>query len=913
MYIRLCKLPMALLCLFSLSVGQLCAQADNYKKHKNDEVEQTSTQEMTFYLVFKSHFDIGYSALARDVVHEYRTSMIDKAMDVMDKNADKLKDTQFAWTVPGWPLEQMLWDRQSPERRLRIERALKNGNLVTHALPFTTHTGTLEVEDLVRGLGYSSSLARRYNLPLPTDGKMTDVPGHTWVLPTILHHAGIKFFHFGSNPTNRVVQVPELFWWEGPDGSRVLTMFSEGYGGGVFPPDGWKHKAWLTFVHAGDNAGPPAAEEVEKVIAHIREKYPKAKIHIGKMSDFADAILAENPELPVVRGDMSDSWVHGVMSNPQATQKARRIRPLIPALETLHMQGKEWGIIPYEIDEDLASVYEKSLMYGEHTWGLADQHFIPGLVGKEWHKNYVSGLTPNYARMVESWEEHIGYIEDAEKVLRPELENELYTLAENVAQDGFRFVVYNPLPWMRGGIVNFALPTQGSIQNAYVKEVDSDRIHKLKVYGADSKRLGTFYVEDIPANGYKTFVLTKEGPAEEKTTLKGNERDGFIENQWYKVAFDKSRGCIKSIWDKVNNRELVDSRAKDGFGSYVYERYDKKQSLQYLKEYIYDGYKNSHYRITGKSSYLDDRTKGVHESARRMELYVEDHKSSIQAILVPPASVGEEKHTAGLKVTLYEDMPYIDIKLSVVNKPATEEPEAGWIALPFRTVEPEYRVGRLGSVIDPAKDLIEGSQFNYIWSNSGLMIKDKEYSIGICALDAPAFQLGDLNFMHFADKYENPRSHVYFNLFNNRWNTNFTSFWNGNLTTEVRLWVNQASADDASGLVIPAWETRLPLQVGIAACPGGKLPVVNEGVKVSRKGVLVTAYGNNPDGEGKLLRLWEETGESGFCEVSLPIRKDGVAQPVNLRGVPCGQPVKIQDGTFNIQLDGFTPASYLIY
>lgn len=321
MYMRLCKLPMALLCLFSLSVAQLCAQADNYKKHKNDEVEQTSNQEMTFYLVFKSHFDIGYSALARDVVHEYRTSMIDKAMDVMDKNADKLKATQFAWTVPGWPLEQMLWDRQSPERRLRIERALKNGNLVTHALPFTTHTGTLEVEDLVRGLGYSSSLARRYNLPLPTDGKMTDVPGHTWVLPTILHHAGIKFFHFGSNPTNRVVQVPELFWWEGPDGSRVLTMFSEGYSGGVFPPDGWEHKAWLTFVHAGDNAGPPAAEEVEKVIAHIREKYPKAKIHIGKMSDFADAILAENPELPVVRGDMSDSWVHGVMSNPQATQR----------------------------------------------------------------------------------------------------------------------------------------------------------------------------------------------------------------------------------------------------------------------------------------------------------------------------------------------------------------------------------------------------------------------------------------------------------------------------------------------------------------------------------------------------------------------------------------------------------------
>ena len=280
---KILKLSVAFLSLLFLPSGQLYAQADNYEKHKNDDVSQISNREMTFYLVFKSHFDIGYSALARDVVHEYRTSMIDKAMDVMDKNADKMKDMQFAWTVPGWPLEQMLWDRQTPERRLRIERALKNGNLVTHALPYTTHTGTLELEDLVRGLGYSSSLARTYGLPLPTDGKMTDVPGHTWVLPTILHHAGIKFFHFGSNPTNRVVKVPTLFWWEGPDGSRVLTMFSEGYGGGMFPPEGWKLKSWLTFVHAGDNAGPPTAEEVEKVIAHIKEKYPNAKIRIGKM------------------------------------------------------------------------------------------------------------------------------------------------------------------------------------------------------------------------------------------------------------------------------------------------------------------------------------------------------------------------------------------------------------------------------------------------------------------------------------------------------------------------------------------------------------------------------------------------------------------------------------------------------
>ena len=74
---------------------------------------------------------------------------------------------------------------------------------------------------------------------------------------------------------------------------------------------------------------------------------------------------------------MSDSWVHGVMSNPKATSLARRVRPLIPALETLHTQEKNWGIMTYEIDKDLAYIYDQSLMYGEHTWGFGKSAFCP--------------------------------------------------------------------------------------------------------------------------------------------------------------------------------------------------------------------------------------------------------------------------------------------------------------------------------------------------------------------------------------------------------------------------------------------------------------------------------------------------------------------------------------------------------
>ena len=127
------------------------------------------------------------------------------------------------------------------------------------------------------------------------------------------------------------------------------------------------------------------------------------------------------------------------------------------------------------------------------------------------------------------------------------------------------------------------------------------------------------------------------------------------------------------------------------------------------------------------------------------------------------------------------------------------------------------------------------------------------------------------------------------------------------------MWVNDKNSDDESGLITPAWETRLPLQVGIATTPSGKLPTSHEGLKVSQKGVLVTAYGDNPDGEGLLLRLWENTGKEGTCTVTLPTKNDGIAQPVDLRGVPSGMPIQIQKGKFTVDIRKFAPASFLIY
>jgi alpha-mannosidase len=61
-------------------------------------------------VVFKTHFDIGYTDMATNIVQRYRTTMIDQALDVVDQNRNLPPQQQFAWTLAGWPLYKILQD-----------------------------------------------------------------------------------------------------------------------------------------------------------------------------------------------------------------------------------------------------------------------------------------------------------------------------------------------------------------------------------------------------------------------------------------------------------------------------------------------------------------------------------------------------------------------------------------------------------------------------------------------------------------------------------------------------------------------------------------------------------------------------------------------------------------------------------
>jgi hypothetical protein len=266
-----------------------------------------------------------------------------------------------------------------------------------------------------------------------------------------------------------------------------------------------------------------------------------------------------------------------------------------------------------------------------------------------------------------------------------------------------------------------------------------------------------------------------------------------------------------------------------------------------------------------------------------------------------------------LDAMIYPDQPYVDLEFSIWNKKPDPWPEAGWLCLPFNVQDPTFRLGRLGSVIDPAKDAQRGSNFEVFCLSSGMTITGPDgKGVGLYPIDSPLVSIGQPGLYQYSREFGSREPVVFVNLFNNVWGTNFQQWNDGPGQSRVRIWAVEGKGIEAD-LITPSWEARSPCQAAYFDGPAGKLPPSQSGIELSRKGVLVTAFGLNPDGDGILLRLWEQAGEDAICRVRLPGGMDvKQAQPCDLRGRPRGEPLPVRDGSIEVPLRHFAPASLIL-
>ncbi len=864
-------------------------------------VQKNSVDEVV--IVFKMHFDIGYTDWAESVLQKYATSMMDETLQSVRETEILPEEDQFVWTLPGWPMKYML-ENTSEDHKQALDTALRRGRFKVHALPFTFETESSDLETLVRGMDFSSRINRKYGFALPRGAKLTDVPSHSWVLPTLLTQAGVKILHIGCNPGSKSPDVPTLFWWEGPDGSRLLTFnWAEYYGSGVLPPANWPYKTWLAMIHTHENTGAPKPEEVAAVLKEAREKLPNAKIRIGQLEDFYDALMRENPELPVIRGDMPDTWIHGYMSMPREVKKNKSLQRSIYVEEALNTQLRQWGLDAEPVISYIDKAIEQTLLFDEHSFGLAMSHGHQASwkYGDDFWQERAQG---KYDFIETSWYEKEDRIHHAERLVIPSLRKDLRRLASQIAVEGKRVMVYNPLPWKRSGQVDLFM-------DVYMKG--------FKVYGLRDEETGeviladnegndlSFYAQNVPSLGYKTYsVLTEPIKVPERKSSIHEEED-VIENDFFLIKINRENGSLLSVWDKHLQKEMVDTKGTYGFCEYVHEKFGAAEIERYNNSYVKPGQHG--WADQEMTRPVDKSLKYTMQRGTVQHIKYEKNAHAVKATVFCRTEADDDYL---LSYTLEDNSPYVKIGWCLRNKPAEPQPEAGWLAFPFKVGQPTFRLGRIGSIVNPATDFVKNTNHDYYFVNTGLAVLNHQGDgFGLNTPNAPAVSLDRPGLFRFSSDFVPEQPNVFVNLFNNQWGTNFTEWIEGGLSAQIYLW-SIFSYENEKSLITPTEETRVPLMGVYWDGKAGNLPSLKSGISLSRKGILITAYGPNRDGKGDILRLWEQTGESGKCTISFPEKTYQKAQPCNLRGEPIGEPIEIEQLQLHVEVNAYQPLSLIL-
>jgi alpha-mannosidase len=173
---------------------------------------------------------------------------------------------------------------------------------------------------------------------------LPDVFGYAWNLPQLIVEAGLKYFFTIKISWSQYNRLPyDTFWWQGLDGTRVLTHFSptpernapaSTYNAYATPADvlkSWQNfqqkelsQALLMSFGFGDGGGGPTREMLE----NIREmaSFPAMpRVHHDTALSFFQKIETELDErLPVWNGELYLEYHRGTYTTQSRNKRANR-------------------------------------------------------------------------------------------------------------------------------------------------------------------------------------------------------------------------------------------------------------------------------------------------------------------------------------------------------------------------------------------------------------------------------------------------------------------------------------------------------------------------------------------------------------------------------------------------------------
>jgi hypothetical protein len=812
----------------------------------------------TIALIPHEHLDVGFTDYPAKVA-ELHSQSIDQAMGLIKKTPD------FRWTLDGsWVADQYLNGR-SPEAREQFFEHVRDGSIVIPPEFANQHTGNASWEALARSLYGEHNLAREYKLPIADAAQIVDVPSYTWGYASLLHDAGIKYFIAASNSWRAPVMLlgrwneKSPFYWEGPDGGRVLMWYSRAYlqahtlFGGPWRMESIRdslpvflqaytrpdYTASTAIIFGTQLENTPLAGEQSEIVASVSREYAWPKFEFSTVHSAMQRIEREwKGDIPMVRGDFGPYWEDGYGSDAAHTAIHRENQHRIVTAEIM---GAAVSSIDSRVRPDKAMLndaWRNELLYDEHTW------------------TYVGATTqPEHHQSEDQIALKRSRVTRARDDINESIQREWAQLEALVKTSDNSIAVFNSLNWVRSGIVETDLPDGTALVDSSTgNEVPMEILRKgkgisLPGFGPGNVRV-RFLAAAVPAVGYKLFTIksiAKERAA--SVNIRGNILGNVLENDFYRVTLDPSSGAIASVFDKQLGRELVDASSPYKFGQYLYVTGG-------------DSYpENSLYRF---GAGLKPPALTVHGASSGTLLSAKNTPIGIVATLGSSAPNSPAIQT---EILLPNSRKEILITYHL-HKGRVLTRESAYIAFPFSVSTPTFTYGSQAAWVNPAKDELAGGSREWYLSTTWASVYNPQVAATVVPIDAPLVAFGDIVRGEWPAEFKPKSSAIFSWLMNNYWGTNFPAWQGGDFT--FRYAITSNAKFNGPSLTRFGLEALTPLERDDA--PGTQDPSLLPNrdaslLEIANPGVALLTWKRAEDDYGTILRLQDTTGEASNIRI----------------------------------------------
>ena len=360
--------------------------------------------------------------------------------------------------------------------------------------------------------------------------------GHPGTLPQIIRKQGMENYVFMRPDLNEKPIPADLFWWESPDGSRVLTYrIQESYNADrelnrrfenilkLAPSQPMTD--FMAFFGVGDHGGGPTKENIRSIDALKAEKDAPV-IQYSTIDRYFDDVRAKNLNLPIVKDDLQHHAV-GCYSADVEIKKNNRLSEyaLVTAEKITAVGSIIWNA--HYPKEKLTDAWKRVLLF-------------------QFHDSLAGSSVMQHTQ--DAREGHLYALDIAHTTLTMAMQKLEWQIPSEDPESEY-LVVFNPHAWDVKTNVEYDMNNK---PNPLITD-DTGQVLPAQIVQAQSVTGRRRYLFNtvIPAMGYRQIRIRRgDSVPESKVSAEGNT----LENEFFRISFSVD-GQI-GIFDKEAGREV---------------------------------------------------------------------------------------------------------------------------------------------------------------------------------------------------------------------------------------------------------------------------------------------------------------------------------------------------------------------